>query len=219
MIPDVLQKRSDILAVIRDRVSEINSKYRKGPSLYFYRRTLALRANARTITDFMSQDMNIEILYATLVAWDMNSRGARMKYFDDFKHAILLCEPYLRGFEDRAIISTPFGKIRNALTNLYNTLDLMESGGRLVAISKCLHFMFPQLIMPMDRTNTLNYLYNNTNEIPAKFIEAISFSFDVAEEVESLEIDWRANVDDKWNTGLPKMVDNAIILLRDVSTS
>ncbi len=68
--------------------------------------------------------------------------------------------------------------------------------------------MFPQLIMPMDRTNTLNYLYNNTNEIPAKFIEAISFSFDVAEEVESLEIELAGQRG--WTNGtlvLPKMVE------------
>lgn len=40
-----------------------------------------------------------ELLYATLVSWDMNCRGAKMKYFNEFKNNILSCLDLFRKIE------------------------------------------------------------------------------------------------------------------------
>lgn len=47
----------------------------------------------KTIDELFDDDEDrfIELLYATLVSWDMNSRGAKMEYFDGFKQSILSC--------------------------------------------------------------------------------------------------------------------------------
>ena len=165
MIPDRNTKYRAITHTILTRIREINERYRSGPSLYFYRRITALRNQHNSIQSFLSDDYNLEILYATLVSWDMNSRGAKMKYFDDFKETLVSNMRHLNELERCAIDFNPndtFSTLR-CLEKTFPKLNLMESGGRLVSNSKCLHFLFPSLCMPMDRTNTLTYLYGNTH--------------------------------------------------------
>jgi hypothetical protein len=63
--------------------------------------------------------------------------------------------------------------------------------------------------MPMDRNNTLWYFYGNTGESPNKYVEIIELSF----EIMSMPEKWDTYLDNNWNTTVPKMIDNAIILL------
>jgi len=60
----------------------------------------------------------------------------------------------------------------------------------------------------MDRANTLSYFYGNTSESLDKYIEIIKFSFEIMKKPEN----WENYLDNGWNTTVPKMIDNAIIL-------
>lgn len=210
MIKNRIHKIEQIVATIKTRISEINERYRTGPDLYFYKRLNHLRNNSESIESFLRNDYHIEILYATLVSWDMNSRGAKMKYFDEFKASILSCLnqfKQLENFEKNA--STDPIRSISTLRNTYENLSLMKSGGKLVSNSKLLHFLFPQLCMPMDRMNTLSYFYGNTGESINKYIEIIELSYEIINRTEN----WDNYLDYNWNTTVPKMIDNAIILL------
>ncbi len=160
---------------------------------------------------FLSNDYNLEILYAVLVSWDMNSRSAKMKYFDDFKNALILCLPELEAIESEfEIFDVRQGdNILNLLKNAFLKLALMKTSGRLVSNSKCLHFLFPSLCMPMDRTNTLQYLFTNTYESTNRYLDIIRFSFEVMQQ----SVGFEKYLDDHWNQSIPKLIDNAIILL------
>ena len=55
-----------------------NHEYKKGPSFYFYKRVLdeVLKKNS---IGYLLEDKNfIELIYSTLVSWNMDSRGAKM---------------------------------------------------------------------------------------------------------------------------------------------
>lgn len=215
MIPDRENKMSEIVNMMSSRIKEINERYRKGPSLYFYKRITAMRKQHRTIESFLSDEHALEILYATLVSWDMNSRGAKMKYFDDFKANIRAAKRELHDIEISAAAfnpNSPSGMLL-CLRNAFSNLNLMETDGRLVSNSKCLHFLFPSVCMPMDRSNTLKYLYGNTGESEHKFAEIADFSFNIMRETDNC----RRFIDDRWNTSIPKMIDNAILLLMNKS--
>ena len=95
------------------------------------------------------------------------------------------------------------------LTKIYKNLKLMKTESKLVSNSKFLHFIFPELFMPMDRRNTLTYIYGNTNESIHKYIEIIKFSFDIFESINK----WEKYLSDPWNVSPPKIIDNAILLL------
>lgn len=210
MIDKRQDKIENILSTIQSRISEINRRYRKGPDLYFYRKTLEMRENADNIKSFLADDYNAEILYATLVSWDMNSRAAKMKYFDDFRNNLISNIDLLQKLES-SIEKGGFrsSKIPSLLQVLYDRMDLMLSNEKMVANSKVLHYLFPNVLIPIDRTNTILYLYGKGGTSRKRYLEAINFSFDVMES----NVCWGNYLDEKWNSTIPKLIDNAIILI------
>jgi hypothetical protein len=208
MIEHKEQKISQVVSIIKTRICEINERYRKGPSLYFYTRAFDLRINSTDVESFLRNDYHLEILYATLVSWDMNSRAAKMKSFDDFKNNLFSCLCLLKAMEEFEK-KGDYASIQPVLRNAYRDLNLMESGGKLVSNSKILHFIFPNLCVPMDRKNTLKYFFGNTGESENKFLDIIDFCFDVMR----LPEHWTQYLDNVWNKTIPKMIDNAILLL------
>jgi hypothetical protein len=214
MIADRSEKINEIVRTIRARSSEINERYRKGPSLYFYRKVMSLRTVSEDIEHFLADDYNTEILYATLVAWDMNSRGAKMKYYDEFKKSIVDCLEHLRelqSFQNNRDWTSE--EMIPHLMRAYQNMHLMRSQKKLVSNSKCFHFLFPNMLMPADGTNTLTYFYGTTNESVYRYIELTKLSH----EIMNMPEQWEQYLDDEWNTTVPKMIDNAIILIRGKS--
>ena len=212
MIINREEKKAEIIETISNRIGDINDVYRKGPSLYFYKRLNTLRNTLTSIEEFLNDNYNIEIIYATLVAWDMDSRGAKMRNYEDFKENLISCVEHFRQIEEHHNDINPYQNpemITNYLRNAYENLILMDTNGRLVSNSKLLHFLFPKLCMPMDRTNTLMYLYNNTYESINRFVEISQFSFEVINSIEN----WAQYLDNIWNTSVPKLIDNSIILI------
>jgi len=61
----------------------------------------------------------------------------------------------------------------------------------------------------MDGANTLQYFYGNANESTDKYIEIIELSYEII----GMNENWWKYLDKGWNTTIPKMIDNAIILL------
>jgi hypothetical protein len=208
----------EIKETIEKFVLQMDQKYRFGPSIYFYEKVHSIRKSTDNITLFLNEEKNIEYLYSTLLAWDMNSRGAKMRYFTDFKKSILDNIEYFKNIEKIStnIMNVKIYEISEYLKNIYNNLNIMYTDSKLVSTSKLLHFLFPDLIMPMDRTNTLKYFYNNTGESSYKFLEILEFSQKVSNE----NIDWDKYIyKSKWNTTIPKIIDNAIILKMNISIS
>ncbi len=216
MIHEVERKSSELINIIKNGIISIDVVYRHGPSLYFYSKTINRRRQTPKIEKFLKDEYNIELLYATLVSWDMNSRGAKMKDFSDFKSNIQSNIDTFISLEKKSknILTTDLKDIQELLTSLYNGLSLMVTNQRLVSNSKLLHFLFPDLLMPMDGKNTLLFCYGNTSESIHKYLDILGMSFDIARK----EIDWTTIVvnDDKlWNRSIPKVIDNAILLYNE----
>lgn len=210
MIPNRQNKLEKITDTITKEIFKINSKYRTGPSWHFYSRILNLRSENSNLNDFIFSDTCLEMLYATLVAWDMDSRGAKMKDFDEFKYNIESNIKFFKAVEDAEKNFTWQNRsgVLEAFSNLYDVLMLMRTKGKLVSNSKALHFIFPSLCPPMDKVNTLNELYGNSGESKNKFLEVLEFTYDVLCEIKNPE----HYLDDHWNTSETKLVDNGIIL-------
>ena len=106
-------------------------QYRKGPDLYFYKKTIELR-RSKPLTDlFEESDRYIELMYATLTAWDMNSRGAKMKYFDGFKNRFSANKERLIQLSSERLETLQkgrIGEVKTRLEQIYTNLHLMESG-------------------------------------------------------------------------------------------
>jgi len=201
-IRDILFKQEDLVA--------FNKRYRQGPDLYFYKRVIDINNKSKSIEDFLGNDYHIELLYATLVSWDMNSRGAKMEYFDKFKKSILMQKDSLKLLWKKKIAAvTDVEKTLNTVAEIYDNLHLMKTGGRLVSNSKVLHYILPDLLMPMDRQNTLVYFYKYTTESRQKYLNIIRGSFEM---VNDIGRDAEYYLDAEWNRTIPKTIDNAILM-------
>ena len=222
MIKDRNKKLNDIKTTIRTKASDINRLYRIGPDgrfgpdLYFYKRTLSLRFSAKNLNAFVEDDHNLEMVYATLVAWDMNSRGAKIKYFDDFKRSVLTCLLKLSNLEALEVQRGSIDQKLDCIADIYENLHVMKTGGRLVSNSKLLHFLLPRLCIPMDSKNTLKYFYGYEAESGVKYMEIMQLGLEV---IESPEDEWDRYLDDGWNATVPKLIDNAVLLLAGNSLS
>lgn len=208
-------KKCEEIREILHKVKNFNHIYRSGPDLYFYKRTLECNRQSESVSDFIGSDYNLEIIYATLVSWDMNSRAAKMIYFDGFKKNILSLttsfqEIWRKKIEEVRDIQATLSLIGD----IYDKLHVMQGKARLVSNSKLLHFIFPEFLMPMDGKNTLAYFYDHTNESKSKYLELVRWSYNMAR---MSNINWLAYIDDGWNSSIPKILDNAIIIKKGVS--
>jgi hypothetical protein len=208
------QKTRELQKVIETEITAMDQKYKSGPPLYFYEQVLKCRKTEKKVSVFLENEKNVEYIYAALTAWDMNSRAAKMQYFTDFRKSLVDNSDLFTGIENTAtsLLQCDPETLKDYFEQVYNKLAIMISGGRLVSTSKVLHFLFPDLVMPMDRTNTLNYFYNNETEGYERFWEIFEFSYAFAQETKET-IDWKSIIGkSKWNTTIPKIIDNAIIL-------
>jgi len=85
-------------------------------------------------------------------------------------------------------------------------MHVMKSSGKLVSNSKTMHFIIPDLVMPMDPQNTLNFFFRNTGESKSRFLTVFERSYQIAK-----AIDLGPFLDEEWNLSKPKVIDNAII--------
>ena len=127
-----------------------NARFFGNRELVPYLGLLEARKQCAGIDEFVGVDKNMRLVYRTLEAWHMNKRRARMKPTGEFAAAIRQTLPALQALESQAD-SGPLGRsFLRSLESAFTTLDVMSSKAKFVANAKVLHFLFPDVLMPMD---------------------------------------------------------------------
>lgn len=187
----------------------------KSLSLYLDLYQMHLRSN--NLDELLNNPDFFSLVYKTLCAWNMNQRAAKLKSASKLADAV-------RGFakEVECLCNYHFEKLHeedlsNALSLLepiFVGLKPMDSASQLVGTTKLLHFILPQLVMPMDRKFTMNFFYGHSiysSDVKEEFktFKNIYFKFyELAKNFNITSDDLTAN---SWNTTVPKLLDNAII--------
>jgi hypothetical protein len=169
------------------------------------------------VTDFPDDkfsDKFIELIYTTLVSWNMNQRGAKLSDFEIFKQSILDNKQYIQKLEEYTIEKLAnVNLIEQEIKSLLTNLELVAKGKpKLVTFSKTLHYFLPNLLMPIDRSYTLIFFYKNT-DFKKDNISQLQIYFDIFEEFRQFasRINYEQCIDTYWNKNIPKMIDNIII--------
>lgn len=206
-------KKSLVKRISQKRLSELASyttdKYRPlDPGQYLY----------KLVTDFDKgkkfSNKFIQLSYTTLMAWNMNQRGAKLSRYDVFKKSILAQSNTLRSLEKYRIESLKSPEdLKPKIRSLFKSLRLVARGKpKLVTYSKTLHYFLPNLLMPIDRRYTLNFFYNSEN---FKNDETIQFElyWQIFTEFRKMSesYNFKKHIDRKWNRNVPKIIDNIII--------
>lgn len=138
-----------------------------GPSIYFHVQAIKEQEN-----DFLS-DRHIEMIYATLASWGMHKMGdpeitkAKMVEFPEFKHSIVKHRDRLQQLYSLRMDSCSqeqYGKHIDDLKQTYYSLKVSISDATIVAHSKTLAHILPNLIPPIDRQYTIRFFTQKKTE-------------------------------------------------------
>jgi hypothetical protein len=188
-----------------------------GPSWYFHRKALARRAQHDAIASLLDDDVFFDWLYATLTAWGLHRMGpgnTKLRDIDDIRESVRGAADALADLNNIKI--TEIGELRaaevvDAVWNVLKQLLVSVAAAQIVANSKALHHLLPALVPPMDREYTFRFFYSRTMlsiDEPTAFHEMFTRCVQVAvhhkEAIDGL-------VDGMRNTGIAKVVDNAIV--------
>lgn len=196
----------------------VNKYYRQDDKGFlYYKKMINFHREYGNINKLLGNDDFFETLYKTLKAWNMNQRGARLKTLTDIKHSVLnlkldICELY--DYELSTLRESQLEKILNKLKRIFFNLQPMQSKTQIVGTSKLMHFLLPNLVMPIDRTYTLKFLSPTSNswkDINAEFDEFKKVFLTFYKLAKRFNLTVYDTNDQTWNASVPKIIDNAII--------
>ena len=188
------------------------------PSIYLYKKIFERQKEVNYQVEKLLSDRDfLELLYVTLISWNMNMRGAKMVDVDTFATSIQEFSKNITQLEKKELnllSENEFEEVLDLIKPLFLGLKVMKSKSKIVGVSKTLHFLLPKLLPPMDRRYTMTFFYGHFNYFNDKQKELNSFLILLREFhkiSQKLKL-YSKDVDNVlWNTTVPKLIDNAII--------
>ncbi|WXG46147.1 MAG: hypothetical protein WED05_05705 [Candidatus Atabeyarchaeum deiterrae] len=184
-------------------------------SYYFHKKVIDM-IRTSDYDELLSNDLFFEFVYATLSSWglDRMDGGARLEEFIVFRKCVLdssdflrnLCKARLNKLDDKEREET-----KSKLAVLFDKLGgVMKTESKLVGVSKTMHHLLPDLVPPIDRKHTETFFYGrpvNRAQEKKAFLELFDCFHLICKKLNLSERD----LEEKWDTSIPKLIDNAII--------
>ena len=187
-----------------------------GPSLHFHLRSLE-SSQAKNFDRFS------EHVYALLASWGMHRMGpggSKMKEFDEFSDSLQKVWPAALLLQEKtpdSLSDTDW----DSLKAVFFGIRCMASSTSLVGNSKVMAHLIPNLIPPVDREYTLNFLYGNgqiTNGLEVEWnilstiLRGFFYPIEKSPAFLSKTAEWLAHKKQyAWDTSHLKIIDNLII--------
>jgi hypothetical protein len=175
--------------------------------------TIGLRRRLGSVGAAVDDALFVEELHRTLYAWGIGKRGSRLGSLERIHRAL---QDRLHDLEalDHLMLETmserDAGSVVPPLFELVASLDIVDNDARIVAGTKALHHLLPDLVPPMDRAWTGAFFGWST--IDAQYRQEGTFSRSF------LAMSWLARtvqpsrlVGPGWRTSSTKVLDNALV--------
>jgi len=169
---------------------------------------LALGSAAVALTD----DTFLESLYRTLQAWGIGARGSRLRPLSHIKSELLNYSSEIVALDEVAIDSSELDIQRTSarLWQLIDTLAIVENKAKLVAGSKALHHILPNLVVPIDRAYTGYFFEWKDMDFQNNQKRCFTVGFEAFARI-ARETNPVQRVGKGWHTSKTKVIDNAIV--------
>lgn len=128
---------------------------RHGQLEYHVRTIRLLRENGSTDAALDDESFQ-ESVYQTLGAWGIGKRGSVLRPFPEFVSALRAKRDEIRDLSSARIDAPDLNvpQVADRLAKLIVGLDIVGNKSKLVAGSKTLHHILPELVVPIDRVYT-----------------------------------------------------------------
>ncbi len=186
--------------------------FQRGGQWALHRRTVARRRTHDTVREALADDELLEMLYATLKKWGIGVRASRLVPLDAFRGELRCYVSELEVLDGQLIedAAVDVQVAADALWKLIAVLEVVENKAKIVACTKTLHHLLPDLVPPMDRAWTglffdwsvADFQYDQETIFKQGFSELAR----VAQTTRPSRL-----VGEGWRTCPAKIMDNAII--------
>lgn len=186
--------------------------FKKPGQLDHHVSTIRLRSKAGSASAALRDDAFVESLWNTLAAWGMASRGSSLVPKGQFRDVIRRSEAGIAGLDGLLLDDSEFDvvEVANRAWVVIQSLDIVRSDAKLVAGTKALHHLLPDLIVPMDRAYTRVFLGWHTPEFQYGQGRIFSHAFERFIRIARATNPARF-VGAGWRTSRTKVLDNAVI--------
>jgi hypothetical protein len=179
-----------------------------------HRATVALRQQAGSVRAAVGSEQFLMSLRRTLLAWGIGRRASRLVSAGAFADALHAALPRLEALEPLRIDESELpGEAAEALAQLTGSLGVVTNKAKLVAGTKTLHHLLPDLVPPMDRAWTGLFFqfhapeWQDARSQRRTFELAYSSLVGVARQVRPQQYVTGTG----WRTTRTKVIDNALI--------
>lgn len=184
-----------------------------GEQLAAHRECIGLRREAGSVRAAVGDERFVRALQRTLRAWGIGVRASRLVPADDFAAALLVALPQLEDLESLAIDGELPTDTAGRLWSLISSLGIVENSAKIVAGTKALHHLLPDLVVPMDRAWTGTFFRFHLPEWQQPDSQRRIFGLAYAR---FAEIARRVPLQEYatgqgWRTSRTKVIDNAVI--------
>jgi hypothetical protein len=186
-----------------------------GPSVHFHVRAIERRLTHDNVRSAIADDELLELIYAMLTSWGMHRmgpKGAKLVDFAPFRESIRRQAEILEELEPFVI--TDLDDVDGVVDKTWRAISgarLSGSATQVVAGTKALHHLLPDLIPPVDREYTIRFFHENkmmNMGDEAAFKEVYPALAEIASRArDNLKVNDRSPM----NTSPTKILDNAII--------
>jgi hypothetical protein len=140
-----------------------NSEAFPGPSLYFHERAIALRRQHQAVSSLLADIRFLEYVYAVLPAWGMHRMGRQKAKVGDFAEITTALSDEAAALEQlwplriTALDEIAAREVAALAWQVIAHIRVSTSRTQIVAGSKFLHHLLPDLIAPIDRRYTFRF--------------------------------------------------------------
>lgn len=120
-----------------------------------HRAAIAVRLEAGSVGRTLREDRFLPLLYETLKLWRIGVRRSRLVPLEAFARAIRSREKEIEARDGLSIDGIRDEEsVSGQLWNLIESLGIVENDATVVAGTKALHHLLPDLVVPIDRAHT-----------------------------------------------------------------
>ncbi|HXL89439.1 MAG TPA: hypothetical protein VN969_10775 [Streptosporangiaceae bacterium] len=203
-----------------------------GPSVYFHVKALRVLQSHDNAVDALADEAYFDYLYATLASWGLHRMGpgnTKLVEIAELRSSFQQQREHIERLQHLRIEDISDSNVDEVTSLIWNVLMKLRVGvgeTLLVANSKALHHLLPQLVPPIDRNYTLMFFVGRPYVYRGRDRDYFAALFPLFREIAvRCRKDIERRINDPWigmNTSFTKVIDNAIlgfVPLQDPSNS
>jgi hypothetical protein len=192
--------------------------FRHPDQLAWHLKTTELRTRLQTGERAAADPEFSTSLYRTLQAWGLDQRGSKLVPPTAFFQELAFRGKDVGRFDGLCIDDPklPMHQVASELWSLINALHIVENKAKMVAGSKALHHLLPDLIVPIDRAWTRRFFRYYRPQFQGQygsqkpvFIDVFTTFLRIARALPLMS--YVGTEGRPWRTSRTKVIDNALV--------